>query len=205
MQIVIVEGPRRVGKTTFIHNKANEENIRAYKENSFPNIRKFLFEDKEALVGEIPHEYFVMKDLSILEMIFSNLVSGPLMIDRLFVSSIVYGVIHRGVNLSKEIDRYKRIIDHLSSLSGMNPLSIQTIIYCDPDKQDISQSLLTERSERSIDDLSLFRDTQESISIENDLFMKVSYAFSSMIPVRFISSFWSLAKSPEEGEISCVE
>lgn len=159
--MIIIEGPRNTGKTYLLDHYLKEfpNKFFTYK---FPyfDFYQELELDKELNAGN----YFSFgKDLDLLSLAKSNLLPNNLILDRGFVSSIVFAMIFRNTKEEQMVKYIELIKEHYKTI----PIDI---VYIEPDEQS-----------RQLNNIATVRDKDEvevdSLNLSNSYLSNSTYAF----------------------------
>lgn len=173
MSITILEGPRKVGKSTYL--RYNEFSI--FKEKSAYLLLPSASSDPFVDVGE--NGYFYGKDVGVLQAI--PFLQDGIYIDRLFFSTIVYGCIHRDLDYSQMVERYRKLLGKLNFPEFFTLLMLHT-------EESLEKSMALERASRFQGD-QMFQDTKDSLRAESELFENLYDDFKDILWISKVKPF----------------
>ena len=167
-----IEGGRNVGKTYLIENalKDNSLNLKYYK---FPfyKISQEMFADANGIS--------IGKDLALLEMINQLDFSQNLIIDRGFLSTLIYNQVYRNFSPENNI----KILDYINQ----NFKKKIVLIYIEADEESRSAHNIEKVREKDNKILDLYK--IEEIKSIYRLYLKILQTFQNIEVVRYINRF----------------
>lgn len=172
---IVVEGPRGVGKTTYIQNNIKPHE-KIFKDMSYYFVISSGLDNNFEKINDI----MIGKDIAFLQsMKYMNNVWH----DRLFFSNIVYSVVYRNQDYDTMVELYKKMIQ----LADKNSYKVLFLLHTNKSIQRYF------KSERFVNELNKnvvrgdgFKDSFKNIRKENDIYKRITKSFSGLIDMEVI-------------------